>query len=139
MPQHFSPLLSFSLIFVIIIAVIAGFLGGLMSIGYLPKADYSLTRKFVIDKSQKSPAKSIDVSYEENKNLSRSILGIYSLKKASKGSLSFDNFYNYSEAIAQGLVLTSDGWVISFFDNFQKNKKYVAISQEGRIFSLRIF
>jgi len=127
------------LIIVIIVSVIAGFLGGILSRDYLPGSKDLFTSETFIEKPQKSRSKTVYTSYLKNKDLAQAIIGIYPAKKEAAEELSLATSYNYSEAIAQGLILTSDGWVVTSFDNFLPGLRYVAITQEGRIFPIESF
>lgn len=138
-PQKNTNKLISSFILIIVVAIIAGFTGGVLSSSYLPDVDNFFSRETFIEKPQKDKGKNVNLSYEQNLDLPQAIIGIYPLKTVKSEALSLEGLYNYSEAIAQGLILTSDGWVVTSFDEFIAGKKYVAITEEGRIFPITSF
>ena len=139
MSQQKNPILSFSVIFIIIVAILAGFLGGVLGREYLPESNNLFTREYSIKNPKTIQEKRLEDAYKKNEDLTKSIIGIYLAKPAAGKELSKASIYHNSEAITQGLVLTSDGWVVSYYDKFLSGSKYVAITQEGRIFPITDF
>lgn len=65
-------------------------------------------------------------------NYSRSLVGIY-VKKVNTDS---DDFYTSADLIAEGLVLTKDGYIVVPADVIKNKDNYVVISQDKSIYDI---
>ncbi len=68
-----------------------------------------------------------------------SLVGIYKknlLEKSAAQAKEFDlgNYYKLGQELAQGLIITSDGWIITDFK--PENMNYVVITQDKKIYSI---
>ncbi|MBU1663597.1 PDZ domain-containing protein, partial [Patescibacteria group bacterium] len=80
-----------------------------------------------------------DVKIEETINsVSVSLVGIYKKQKLVKSGniFSSDNFYKISDAIGQGFIITSDGWIVTTLELDKLYTNYVVIAQDKKIYQI---
>ncbi|MDD4332883.1 MAG: S1C family serine protease [Patescibacteria group bacterium] len=144
-----------NLFYIIIISVVLGLFGGI--------ASQIITRTYFADWLYEMPFWG-DVTLPEAKNpnqliisgakkvvveqdtkivetinsVNESIVGIYSKKKeATDQKFNPENFYQINGNIGQGLVITSDGWVVAMPFSADKNPdNYVIIAEDKKIYNI---
>lgn len=148
-------------IIIIVLAVVfgmgAGIVGDLVARVYILKTDFNIPFYGEIDFSNGSYRES-NIIIREPKNVivkqndkvietinsvQSSLVGIYKknllneeTEKVAKELDDFNlgNYYKLRQAIAQGLIITSDGWIVTDF--IPENLNYVVITQDKKIYSI---
>jgi S1-C subfamily serine protease len=131
----------YALIISLIIGLLAGFLGGLLFIllmlNYpdsfiLKKFNLHLpsTKETIVKENDASQIKTDSQREQLIQNLKPSLVNIF-LKK-EKGLDSFEQFYSSSEILGNGVVLTSDGWIITTNSVVSDLSKKYSIAQDNK-------
>ncbi len=150
-----------SLIMVIILSVIfgmsAGIVGGLIAKVYILEGKYNLPffgeidlsngyyrgSNIIIRDAKKVVVEQNDKVVETINSVRGSLVGIYRENPAAEPGLKakdqsdkfiLKNYYKIGQEAAQGLIITSDGWVITNF--LPDSMDYVIITQDKKVYSI---
>jgi len=151
------------IIIVIVLAVVFGLAGGvvgeLLARAYLLNSFYSFPFFGEIDFSNKEGtnlvirgAKKVIVEQDTKVNeiidsVSSSLVGIFkkhppqskasSIEEVTKIKKDFNlaNYYQLNQAVGQGFIITSDGWIITSYKT-DKLTDYVVITNDGKIYDI---
>jgi S1-C subfamily serine protease len=87
-------------------------------------------KKVVVDQDTKAA--------ETISSAKNSLVGIFAKKEAaqknSAGKFNPDNYYQTNKEVAQGFILTSDGWILTNFK--PDNLNYIVITEDRKIYSI---
>ena len=144
--------LFFLIVIILILSIGGGIVGDIVAKSYLIDASYNFSSFGNLDFSQGkfrdqgiviSNAKNVivqqDVKIEETINsVSASLVGIYKKQKLVKTSniFSLGNFYKISDAIGQGFIITSDGWIVTTLELDKIYTDYVIITKDKKIYQI---
>jgi len=142
------------LILSVLLAIISGIVGGMASWVYFSdnffnmpfsnEINFSGTSNgsgIIIRNPKKVVVEQNDKIVDTSNSVKNSLMGIY--KKISTGTppsiknnylVNLDNFYKLDEEAGQGLIITSDGWVVSGSKVDKDN--YILISQDRKIYKI---
>ncbi len=148
-------------IIVILISVLLGLSGGVVGQifagSYLSSVAYKIPYWGEINFSEGAPGGSVVISdarkvvVEQDMKISETInssntniVGIFRKKEIENNNNSFNlnDYYNLNEERGQGIIITSDGWVITsaFSPSIRGEKEiledYVVISYEGKVYNI---
>lgn len=142
------------LILSVLLAIISGIVGGMASWVYFSdnffnmpfsnEINFSGTSNgsgIIIRNPKKVVVEQNDKIVDTSNSVKNSLMGIY--KKISTGTppsiknnylVNLNNFYKLDEEAGQGLIITSDGWVVSGSKVDKDN--YILISQDRKIYKI---
>jgi S1-C subfamily serine protease len=71
-------------------------------------------------------------------SVSSSLAGIYKKQRLLKSSLIFEpsNFYQLSQSVGQGFIITADGWLVTSLGLIKNYADYVVITQDKKIYQI---
>lgn len=137
-----------------IVGVIAGIAGHLITRAYILGNDYDIPffgdinltkdRNFIISGAKKVVVEQNDKILETISAVSPSLVGIFNKKETKAvrpGQFNPDNYYRLDQEAGQGLIITSDGWIMtSFFIEEARPpvvlSDYVVIGKNGKIYAI---
>jgi len=140
------------LIFVFVVGLAGGIIGELVARAYL--FDHSFVNPFfgsidfnngqydraqlIIRDAKKIVVEQDDKTAEIIDSVSGSLVGIFKKIEAPTTDTSFDldNYYYSKDALGQGLVITSDGWIITAL-TLNPSDDYVIITAGGRVYDIK--
>jgi serine protease Do len=140
------------IIICLILGIGGGFIGEIIAMNYFIGSPYGLLSLGNIDFSQGkfsdqgfviSNAKNVivqqDAKVDETvKSVANSLVGIYKKQKTAKAvtAFSLDNFYKLSDAVGQGFIITSDGWIVTAMALDKNYADYVVMTQDKKIYPI---
>ncbi|KKR21374.1 MAG: Trypsin [Parcubacteria group bacterium GW2011_GWE2_39_37] len=149
--KSFLPILLISVFF----ALLAGIVGELLARSYLINSAFNIPllgeinvsdtnpdmSNFVIREAKKVVVEQNDKTAETANAVSGSLVGIY--KKKTPGTIkNFDlsNYYTSKEVLGQGLIITSDGWIITnssfILEKPDSYKNYVVVTKDKKNYQI---
>lgn len=144
--------LAILIVAILILSLVGGIIGDIVARSYFIDASYNFSSLSNLDFSQGkfkdqgiviSNAKNVivqqDVKVEETINsVDASLVGIYKKKNLVKtnNAFSLDNFYKISDAVGQGFIITSDGWIITTLVLDKNYTDYAVITKDKKIYQI---
>lgn len=140
-----------------IVGVISGIAGHLITRAYILESDYDIPffgninltkdRNLIISGAKKVVVEQNDKILETINAVSPSLVGIFKKKETKAGrpaQFNPDNYYRLDEEMGQGLVITSDGWIMTsvFIEEARPQvvlNDYVIITKDRKIYAVDDF
>lgn len=113
--------------------------GNFSPLGNIDFSDGTFRDRGIVISNARNVIVQQDVKIDETiKSAEPSIVGIYKkIKNSAQSGVFFpDNFYKISAAVAQGFIMTSDGWIVTTL-NIEKNySDYAVVSKDKKIYPI---
>lgn len=139
------------ILLVLLLGMVGGVIGEVASRSYLPETSYNMSPLGDLDFSANRATKGLVISNARNviveqdakidetiDSVRNGLVGIYKKQKNLKSNaiFSLDNFYKLDQAVGQGFIITSDGWIITNLSLEKNYADYVVITADRKVYPI---
>lgn len=139
------------ILLVLLLGMVGGIIGEVASRSYLPETSYNMSPLGDLDFSANRATKGLVISNARNviveqdakidetiDSVRNGLVGIYKKQKNLKSNaiFSLDNFYKLDQAVGQGFIITSDGWIITNLSLEKNYADYVVITADRKVYPI---